>query len=235
LSLAGRIILITGASRGLGAAVARTCAAEGAQLVLVARTRGALEELDDEVQRRGAPPATLVALDLTKGELVDRLGAALFERWGRLDGLVHGAAELDQLTPVAHLEPRAFERAMAGGPLALHRLIRTLDPLLRRSDAGRAVIVTDRPARQPVAYWGAYAAAKAAIEALTLAWAAELAITPVRVNLFAPGPMATRLRARAFPGEPAGAAPPPDAAAAALAQLLDPGCVRHGERIDQAG
>jgi NAD(P)-dependent dehydrogenase (short-subunit alcohol dehydrogenase family) len=230
--LAGRVVLVTGASRGLGAAVAVACAAEGARLVLVARTKGALEEVDDAVRRRGGgEAATLVTLDVTKGELVDRLGAALFERFGRLDGLVACAAELGPITPVSHLEPKALERVMAVNAIANHRLIRSLDPLLRAAPDARAVFVTDGGAGPGRAYWGAHAASKAALEALVLAYAAELRITPVRVNLLDPGPMATRLREQAYPGERPGTMPAPGTVAPATVELLLPGCARHGEVV----
>ena len=229
--LVGRVVLVTGASRGLGAAVAEACAAEGARLVLVARTKGALEEVDDAVRRRSGEASTLVTLDVTNGELVDRLGAALFERFGRLDGLVACAAELGPITPVSHLEPKALERVMAVNALANHRLIRSLDPLLRAAPDARAVFVTDGGTGPGRAYWGAYAASKAALEALALAYAAELRITPVKVNLLDPGPMATRLRAQAYPGERPGTMPVPAVAAPAVVELLLPGCARHGEIV----
>jgi NAD(P)-dependent dehydrogenase (short-subunit alcohol dehydrogenase family) len=208
----GRVVVVTGASRGLGAAVAEACAAQGARLVLVARTRGALEEVDDAVRRHGGE-ATLVTLDVTKGELIDTLGRALFERFGRVDGLVCAAAELGPITPASHLDPKALEH------------------LLRLAPAGRAVFVTDGGAGPGLAYWGGYAASKAALEALVLAYAAELRLTNVRVNLFDPGPMATRLRKDGYPGERPGTVPPPDAAAAALVELLLPGCTRQGELV----
>ena len=229
--LAGRIVLITGASRGLGAAVARACAAEGAKLVLAARTGGALEELDDACRAAGGPEPTLVVLDLTKGELVDALGRSLFERFGRLDGLVACAAELGTITPVSHLEPRTFERILAVNLVANHRLIRSLDPLLRAAPAARAVFVTDGGVGPGRAYWGGYAATKAALEAMVLAYAAELRLTPVGVNLFDPGPMATRLRAQANPGERDGAVPKPAALAPAVIELLLPDCPRRGEIV----
>lgn len=231
--LAGRVILVTGASRGLGAAVAEACAAEGAHLVLVARTRGGLEEVDDAVRRHGGE-ATLVQLDVTRGDLVDALGGALYERFKRLDGFVACAAELGEITPVSHLEPKVLDRALAVNLVANHRLIRSLDPLLRASDSGRAVFVTDRNVLPGLAYWGAYAASKAGLEALALAYAAEARITPVKVNLFDPGPMATRLRARAFPGERPGAQPEPATKVPALIELLLPDCSRHGEIVRAA-
>jgi NAD(P)-dependent dehydrogenase (short-subunit alcohol dehydrogenase family) len=230
-SLEGRIVLVTGASRGLGAAVATACAAQGAKLVLAARTAGALEELDDACRRAGGSDATLAALDLTKGELVDALGRSLFERFGRLDGLVACAAELGVVTPVSHLEPKTFERILDVNLVANQRLIRSLDPLLRAAPAGRAVFVTDGGAGPGRAYWGGYAATKAGLEALVLAYAAELRLTQVGVNLFDPGPMATRLRAQAYPGERPGAVPEAAAVVPALIDLLLPTCQRSGEIV----
>jgi NAD(P)-dependent dehydrogenase (short-subunit alcohol dehydrogenase family) len=233
-SLEGRIVLVTGASRGLGAAVAAACAGQGAKLVLAARTAGALEEVDDACRRAGGPEATLAVLDLTKGELVDALGRSLFERFGRLDGLVSCAAELGAITPVSHLEPTVFERILSIDLLANQRLIRSVDPLLRAAPTGRAVFVTDGAAGPSRAYWGGYAAAKAGLEALVLAYAAEVRLTQVRVNLFDPGPMATRLRAQAYPGERPGAVPEPAAAAGELLDLLLPSCERHGLIVRRA-
>jgi NAD(P)-dependent dehydrogenase (short-subunit alcohol dehydrogenase family) len=226
------VVVVTGATRGLGRAVAEACAAEGARLVLVARTRGALEEVDDAVRALGGEAATLVTLDLAKGELIDALGGALHARFGRVDGLAACAAELGPITPVAHLEPKALDQVLRVNLVANQRLIRSLDPLLRASPDARAVFVTDRGAGPGRAYWGGYAASKAGLEALVLAYAAELRITPVKVNLFDPGPMATRLRAKAYPGERPETLPSPTEAAAALVELLLlPGCVRHGELV----
>jgi NAD(P)-dependent dehydrogenase (short-subunit alcohol dehydrogenase family) len=234
-SLAGRVVLITGASRGLGAALAVACAAEGARLVLTARTRGALEEVDDRVRAAGGEPATLVPLDLAKPESVDPLGPALLDRHGRLDGFAACAADLGTLGPAAQVDPRTFARVLAVNLHANARLIRTLDPLLRASDAGRAVVVTDRAASGGRAFWGAYGASKAALEALTLAWAAEVGrITRLRVNLADPGPLRTRLRAQAYPGEAPETVPPPEAAAARLLPLLSPAHDRGGELVSLA-
>ncbi len=230
--LDGRVVLVTGASRGLGAAVAEACAAEGAKLVLVARTRGGLEEVDDRVRRHGSE-ATLVALDVTDGKLVDTLGRALFERFGRLDGLVGAAAELGPITPASHLEGKVFERVMAVNALANHRLIRSLDPLLRLAPSARAVFVTDGAAGPGRAYWGGYAASKAALEALVRAYAAELRLTNVRVNLFDPGPMATKLRAQAYPGERPSSVPSPASVAPALVELLTAACTAQGQIVRQ--
>jgi NAD(P)-dependent dehydrogenase (short-subunit alcohol dehydrogenase family) len=229
--LDGRIVLITGASRGLGAAVAKACAAEGAKLVLVGRTRGALEEVDDACRAAGGAEATMAVMDLTKGELVDALGGSLYQRFGRLDGLAACAGELGVVTPVSHLEAKTFERALALNLVANHRLIRSLDPLLRAAPDARAVFVTDGGAGPGRAYWGGYAATKAGLEALVLAYAAELRLTRVGVNLFDPGPIATRLRAQAFPGERPGDVPEPEAVAGGVVELLLPACARRGEIV----
>lgn len=228
-SLDGRIVLVTGAGHGIGAAVARVCAAAGARLVLTAKSRAALEEVDDQIRRAGAEPATLVPLDLAKGEEVDMLGAALFQRFGRLDGLAACAGDLGLLTPASHLDPKVMARTVAVNLLANQRLIRTLEPLLRAAEAGRAVFATDGTGRN-AAFWGAYGASKAALEALVLSWAAELRITPIRVNLLDPGPVATRLRGTAFPGERQETLRRPDEVAGAFVDLLLPGCDSH-ERI----
>jgi NAD(P)-dependent dehydrogenase (short-subunit alcohol dehydrogenase family) len=225
-----RIVLITGASRGLGAALAAAFAAEGTQLVLLGRTPGALEEVDDKVCARGGR-ATLVPLDLLQSEGIDRLGGVLAERYGRLDVLIGNAAELGSLSPLGHLEPKAFEQAMALNAGANYRLIRSFDPLLRASPAGRAIFVTCSQARDMRPYWGGYAASKAALEALALSYAAELRRTRVRVNLVDPGPMRTRLRARAYPGEDPEAQPAPETVVEAFLALAAPDCLRHGELI----
>lgn len=233
-NLTGRVVLVTGASRGLGAAVAEACAAEGATLVLVARTRGGLEEVDDRIRALGAE-ATLVPLDLTKPDLVDKLGPAIYERHGRLDGLVSCAAELGTLGPVPHLDPKMLERLFALNVLANQRLIRTLDPLLRASPAGRAVFVTDTAASAGPAYWGGYGATKAALEAMVRAWAAEVAFTRVRVGLVDPGPLRTRLRAKAFPGDVAGQAREPGEMAAGIVRMLATEWEGHKEVVRVGG
>ena len=234
MPLTGRVILVTGASRGLGAAVALACAAQGAKLVLAARTGGALEELDDAIRRQGGEPATLAVLDLNKGELIDALGRSLFDRYGRLDGLVAAAGELGIITPASHLEPALLQQLLAVNLLANQRLIRSLDPLLRAAPNGRAVFVTDGAAGPGRAYWGGYAATKAGLEALVLAYAAELRLTQLHVNLFDPGPMATRLRAQAFPGERPGSVPDPAGAATALVELLRPEFTGRGQIVRYA-
>jgi len=228
--LAGRLALVTGASRGLGAAVAKRFAAEGAQLVLTARTVGGLEEVDDAVRAAGST-ATLVPLDLADFEAIDRLGLSLYERFGRLDVLVGNAAFLGTLSPVGHITPRDWAAVVNLNLTANWRLIRSLDPLLRKSDAGRAIFVTDALARAPKAFWGAYAATKAALETLTLVYADEIANTKVRANVVDPGPLRTALRARAFPGEKPESLPPPETATEAFVALAEVGCTRNGEVI----
>ena len=213
--LDGRVALVTGASRGIGRAVARAFAREGAHVVALARTQGALEELDDEIRAFGGI-TTLVPLDLLDFAGIDRLGASLFERHRKLDILVAAAAELGPLSPLPHVKPEAFERTLALDLTANYRLIRSLDPLLRASDAARALFVTGGiPEGAHAAYWGPYAAAKAALEAMVRSYAAEIANTQIRVHLVDPGPVRTALRARAFPGEdPAGLQAPKDVAQA---------------------
>ncbi|HEU0224366.1 MAG TPA: SDR family NAD(P)-dependent oxidoreductase [Steroidobacteraceae bacterium] len=225
--------MITGASRGLGKALAERFAAEGATLVLVARTSGALEEVDDRVRAAGAR-ATLVPLDLADGQAIDQLGGVLAQRFGRLDVLVGCAAELGPLSPLGHLKPQAFERVMAVNATANYRLIRSLDPLLRAAPAGRALFVTCAQARARKPYWGGYAASKAALETLVVAYAAETRRTALRVNLIDPGVMRTRLRASAYPGEDASKLPDPRAVTEALVALAETACDRHGCLIEAA-
>ncbi len=228
--LEGRLALITGASRGFGAAIAKRFAEEGARLILVARTTGGLEEVDDQVRHAGSE-ATLVPQDLTKGEAIDELGGALAKRFGRLDILVSNAAELAALSPLAHVEPKTFEKSVALLATTNHRLIRSLDPLLRASDAGRAIFITDSVAETPKPFWGSYATGKAALEALVMTYATETSNTPLRVNLFDPGPMRTRLRAKAYPGESTDSIPWPKDRVDALIDLAAPGCAHHGARL----
>ena len=218
--LAGRIALVTGASRGIGAACALALAQAGAHVVALARTKAALEELDDAIQAATGEAATLVPGSVADGDALDRLGAALFERWGRLDILVSNAGDLGLVTPVAHLDPKTWDRAVAVNMTGAYRLIRAMDPLLRRSEAARAVFVTSRVAAEPRAFWGAYAATKAGLEALVRTYADEAAHTPVRCTLLDPGPLRTRMRAAAFPGEDPADLQPPEAVAPLLMDVL---------------
>jgi NAD(P)-dependent dehydrogenase (short-subunit alcohol dehydrogenase family) len=219
-----RIALVTGASRGIGRAVALELARGGAHIVALARTQGALEELDDEIKALGGA-ATLVPCDLADHDALDRLGAGLFERWGRLDVLVGNAGILGPLTPLAHIEPKDWARVMAVNVTANWRLIRSLDPLLRAAPAGRAVFVTSgaahRAAMKP--YWGAYAVSKAALEAMARTYAAETApMSAVTVMLANPGPLRTRMRAQAMPGEDPLTLAAPDEFAKKIAALCAP-------------
>lgn len=228
--LEGRIALITGASRGIGAAVAKCFAAEGAHVVLVARTVGGLEEVDDTIQAVGGS-ATLVPLDLKEFEQIDRLGAALYERYKRLDILVGNAAQLGVLSPLGHIDPPIWEEVMAVNVTANWRLIRSADPLLRASDAGRAIFVTSGVADGVFPYWGAYAASKAALEMMVRTYAGEMSKTRVRVNLLDPGEVRTAMRAQAFPGEDPMTLPHPDEIAPHFVELASPDCTRHGEVV----
>jgi NAD(P)-dependent dehydrogenase (short-subunit alcohol dehydrogenase family) len=228
--LAGKIALITGASRGIGAAVAERFAIERAHVVLAARTVGGLEEVDDKIRAAGGS-ATLVPLDLRDFIKIDELAAALFDRWGRLDILVGNAAEFGTFSPLGHIDPALWAEVMDLNLTANWRLIRAMDPLLRAAPAGRAVFVTSDIARRVLPYWGPYAVSKAALEALVKLYAGEIAKTPVRVNLIDPGNVRTRLRARAFPGENPASLPAPEAVADAFLALALPECTSNGEVI----
>lgn len=228
--LAGRTALITGASRGIGAAVAKRYAAEGAHVVLIARTVGGLEELDDAIKAAGGS-ATLVPLDLRELDRIDPLGPALYQRFGKLDIMVANAGLLGTLGPLAHHDAKLWNDVMTVNVTANWRLIRTLEPLLRRSDAGRAIFVTSGAAQKAQAYWGAYATTKAALEMMAQTWAAELAKTDVRVNLLSPGPIRTSMRAHAFPGEDPNSLRPPEAITDSFVDLALPSCTRHGEVV----
>src|SRR5262245_44537035 len=198
--LASRIALVTGASRGIGYATAKALAKAGAHIVAVARTQGGLEELDDEIRNEGGN-ATLVPLNLTDFDGVARLGAALNERHGKLDILVGNAGVAGPSSPLGHIDLKPWQDVIAVNATANFQLIRCMEPLLKKSDAGRAVFVTATAANNAPGYLGPYAASKAALEALVRVWAAETASTPIRVNLFSPGPVRTRMRAGIFPGE----------------------------------
>jgi NAD(P)-dependent dehydrogenase (short-subunit alcohol dehydrogenase family) len=207
--LAGRIALVTGATRGIGRAAAMALAGAGAEVIALGRTQGALEELDDAIAAAGGPPSTLVPIDLTEPDGLDALGAELHRRHGRIDILVHAAAMLGGLWPVAHVEPRRWDRVVATNLTATYRLIRSFEPLLRASDAGRAIFLTSGAAAHPTAFWGVYATTKAGMEAMVRAWADEIEHTSVRAVLLNPGAMRTRMRAEAFPGEDPDTLPDP--------------------------
>ena len=198
--LAGRIAVVTGASRGIGRAAALALAREGAHVVALARTQGGLVELDDDIRKLGGQ-ATLVPADLKDYAAIDRLGAAIYERWKKLDILIGNAGILGKLTPLAHVDQKVWDEVMAVNVTANWRLIRSLDPLLRASDAGRAVFVSSAAAHKCRAYWGPYSISKAALEAMVKTYAAELATTQARANSFDPGATRTKMRAQAMPGE----------------------------------
>lgn len=201
LPLAGRAALVTGATRGIGRATALALGAAGARVIAVGRTQGALEELDDAILSVGGERATLVPMDLTEGAGIDQLGLAIFQRHGKLDILVHAAAMLGGLRPVAHIPPALWDRILATNLTCAFRLIRSLEPLLRASDAGRAIFLTSGAAAHPRAFWGSYAATKAALEALVRCWADEMETSAIRAVLVDPGAMRTKMRAEAYPGE----------------------------------
>ncbi len=219
LPLAGRVALVTGASRGIGYATALGLAQAGAHVIATARTQGGLVELDDAITAAAGQGATLVPMDITDGDGVDKLGGAIFERWGRLDILVSNAGELGLLTPIGHLDPQIWDRAVAVNMTATYRLIRSMDPLLRRAEAGRAIFLTSGAAALPRAFWGAYAATKAGMEALVRVYADEVEHTAVRCTLLSPGPMRTRMRMNAFPGEDPADLTPPEAIVPLVVEL----------------
>jgi len=230
--LAGRVALVTGASRGIGRAVARAYASAGAHVVALARTQGGLEELDDEIRHLGGE-ATLVTLDLRKGDDIDQMGYALYQKFGRLDILAGIAGTLGVLSPVSHIPPKEWAEAMEVNLTANYRLMRSFDALLRQSDAGRAIFVTDARAKDATPFWGAYAASKAGLETLARSWAVEVArTTSLKINLVDPGSVRTHLRAQAFPGEDPMKHRAPDEVTGVFVDLAAPDCTITGEIID---
>lgn len=225
--LTGRVALVTGASRGIGYFTAKYLAEAGAHVIAVARTVGGLEELDDEI-KAGGGAATLVPLDITDMAGIDRLGGAINERWGKLDVLVANAGILGVIAPIGHVEAKVFEKVMAVNVTSVWRLIRSVDPLLRKSDAGRAITLTSSLAYKASAFWAPYAASKAAVEALTWSWAAETVNMPLRVNAFDPGRTRTAMRAQAVPGENPETVPHPSEVARKILRLADPALTETG-------
>ena len=225
--LDGKIALVTGASRGLGASMALALAKEGAHIIAMARTQGGLTELDDAIRAVGGT-ATLVPADMKDCDAIDRLGAAIFERWKRLDILIGNAGILGKLTPMPHVEPKMWDDVMAVNVTANYRLIRSLDPLLRAADHGRAVFVTSGLANKCWAYWGPYSISKAALEAMVKTYAAETLQTNLKVNCFSPGATRTKMRATAMPGEDPETLPHPDAVAAEMIPMCLADFTDHG-------
>jgi NAD(P)-dependent dehydrogenase (short-subunit alcohol dehydrogenase family) len=229
--LKDRIALITGASRGIGRAVALAYAREGAHVLLLARDRKALAEVDDAVKADGGT-ATLIPLDLADGPAIDALGPALYERFGKLDILVGNAGILGRLSPLTHVPSEHWEKVLAVNLTANWRLIRTLDPLLKRSDAGRVIFVTSTGvADEARAYWAPYSVSKAALETLAKTYADETRDTPIRVNLVHPGATATRMRAEAYPGEDPSTIQQPEELAEIFVQLASPDWTATGEIV----
>lgn len=229
--LEGKIALVTGATRGLGRAIALALAAEGAHIIATGRLKGSLEDVDDEIRKAGST-ATLVQLDFRKGDRVDGLGPTLFQRWGKLDILIANAGMLGPLSPLHHITADAWTTVIDVNLNANWRLIRTLDPLLRRSEAGRAVFVSSGAAQAKYAYWGPYAVSKAGLEALAKTYALEVENSPVRVNVVNPGPLRTQMRAKAFPGEDPNTLPEPKSIAPLFVDLCLASTTRNGDVID---
>ena len=218
--LEGRLALVTGASRGIGAATAEALAAAGAHVILTARTAEALEAVEERIHTAGGS-ATIAPMDLVESDSVAKLAAAIGGRWSALDILVLNAATLGELSPVAAIDGKEFNRVLTLNVLAGQAMIAGFDALLRHSGQGRLLAVTSSVGRHPRAYWGAYGASKAALETLVLSYGEEVRnLSPVRVAIVDPGATATTMRARAFPGEDPETIKQPDAVAAAIADLL---------------
>jgi len=229
--LSGKLVLVTGATRGIGRAVALAAASAGAELIITGRTIGALEEVDDEIKASGGH-ATIVEMDMKDTAAIPRLAAAIAERWGRLDGLVANAAILTALTPVGHVTPEDWETNIAVNLTGQWHMIRAFDPLLRAAPAGRAILVTSGAAVGSRPFWGPYAATKAGLEALGRSWAGESEQTSLRINMMNPGGTATTMRASAFPGEDPASLPQPADIAPAFLALLAEDCPWHGEVVN---
>jgi NAD(P)-dependent dehydrogenase (short-subunit alcohol dehydrogenase family) len=230
-NLTSRIAVVSGASRGIGFATARALAKAGAHIVAVARTQGGLEELDDEIRKDGGS-ATLVPLSMTDSDGIARLGAALHERHGKIDILVGNAGVAGPSSPLGHIDLKPWNDVIAVNLTANFQLIRCMEPLLRKSDAGRAVFITSGVSHKAPGYLGPYAASKAALETLVRVWAAETASTPIRVNLFSPGPIRTRMRATVFPGEDPMTLDTPEQAAEFILPMCAPDWTETGKVFD---
>lgn len=226
--LTDRLALVTGASRGIGHAVALALAKAGAHVIAVARTVGGLEELDDDITKAGGT-ATLVPLDLKDYDGIARLGGALFDRYKKLDILIGNAGILGPLSPLSHVEPKAWDEVMAVNVTANWHMIRCMEPLLLKSDAGRAVFLSSGVSWLARAYWGPYAVSKAALNTMVQTWAAETVKTNLRVNLFTPGPIRTRMRAQAMPGEDPMTLETPEQVAEKIVEMCLPSVTESGK------
>ncbi len=229
--LSGRTALVTGASRGIGYFLALELAKRGAHVIAVARTVGGLEELDDEIQAMGNK-ATLVPLDLKDMPALDLLGSSINDRWGKLDILVANAGVLGTISPLGHVEAKVFENVISTNLTSIWRLIRSVDPLLRLSDAGRAILMSSGVAHTARAFWGPYAASKAAVEVMARSWAEETRQMPLRINSVNPGATRTAMRAKAMPGEDPETLPHPADVAAKIVKLADPALTITGQLYD---
>jgi len=228
--LKGRVTLVTGASRGIGYQSALALAKSGSHIIATARTQGGLEDLDDAIKAIGGE-TTLVPMDLKQFDGIDQLGSIINERWGKLDGLFGNAGVLGEITPAPHTVPKTFDDVMAVNLTANYRLIRSLDPLLRASDAGRALFVTSGVAASRRAFWSAYAASKAGLEAFVQCYAEEVETTNLKVNLLNPGATRTQMRAKAMPGEDPSTLPNPSDIAPLITDMLSPSYDKNGEII----
>jgi NAD(P)-dependent dehydrogenase (short-subunit alcohol dehydrogenase family) len=226
-----KVVLVTGASRGIGKAAALACARAGMQVIATGRAQKALETLDDEIRSFNGLPATIVPMDLTDFDAIDRLGGALFQRFGRLDGLIHAAAHLGELTPVAHAIPRMGEQMIATNLTASWRLIRSMEPLLIQSPHARAIFFTSGVAHHPRAHWGLYAATKAGVEAMAKCWADEIAFKNVVVSVLNPGAVATMMRKNAFPGEDQSTLPQPEHLSSMILELMSEAHTQTGTTV----
>jgi len=231
IDLTGRIALVTGASRGIGYFLSLELAKRGAHVIAVARTVGGLEELDDDIRKLGGS-ATLVPLDITDMEAIDRLGGSIHERWGKLDIMVANAGVLGTISPIGHVEAKTFEKVMNVNVTSVWRLIRSTDPLLRASDAGRAILLSSGVAHTCRAFWGPYAASKAAVEVMARSWAEETKQMKLKINSVNPGATRTAMRAQAMPGEDPETLPTPQSVAEKIVKLADPKLEVSGKLYD---
>jgi NAD(P)-dependent dehydrogenase (short-subunit alcohol dehydrogenase family) len=224
---------VTGASRGIGAAAAKAFAAAGAHVILMARTQGALEEVDDAIHAAGGQ-STVFPFDLSEVKKISAIGGAIADKFRRLDIFVGNAAMLGSLSPVAHSDPKVFDETFRVNFFANYHLLRTLDPLLRGSDAGRAIFVTSGAAHGAHPFWGGYAASKAALEAMVATYAAEVAHSPLKVNILDPGVVRTNMRASAFPAEKPESLPAPETLVPRFLELASPACHDSGKIVRAA-